>query len=181
MAYDHSGDLPHDYDFGFVRRLLVKPPQLSYAHEFTERNRLNKLGHKAVLRGVAAGYGEYDATAAHLGVIVYETLTDTPLVGGDFVGTPTYCDPDGSSLAERLALELTNYDAFDLETISYSARVAMKKDAPWLDSLISEIVGGIVGSDRSFAFRAKVGAALMRNLHIKAQQQMDEEIAEASD
>ena len=178
MAFDHSGDLPDYYAFDLVTRLTAEPYQLSYAHELAEKaNWLNVVGHKAIVRSTFDTYGKSDAGMAQIGSMMYEALTDTPLVGGDFAGTPTYCDPDSSKIAEEVALALRNYDGFDLETFSYAAVQAMREDAPQLDKFVEKIVTRMLGSDRVFTLRVKTGAALMRTLHITAQQRIDDEAA----
>lgn len=180
MAFDHEGDLPHGYKTVDVRDSLTKPYQLSYAHDLTHwRNWLNRVGHGAVARIVNDVYGWDDAEAANMGCKIYEVLTAPSLVGDDFNNTPNYLDTDGTLLANELSFNLEAYGGLDFVPFADYARHNMEKNA----GVLCELTDGIVVTLREncgdrYRRMARTGAALLRSLHVEAQQRIDAEAAQ---
>lgn len=141
-------------------------------------NWLNYVGHKAVVQTTKVVYGEDDAEAAHLGCMLYEVLTEPALVGDDFNKTPNYLDAEGTILANELAYNLKNYDRLNFVPFSDYTRSSMERDAGGLCELTDDIVVTLRENcgDR-YRLMARTGAALLRNLHVEAQQRINAEAA----
>ena len=172
MAYDHSADLPETYPITLVRSVFTQPDQLATIHATTELNLLNRLGHATIGQKIESVYGTKDRVCTILGVVLYEAATDTILVGGDFAGTPTYCDPVGSRIAEEILCTFKGFDAYDVEAYGHAAAAIMKESAPNLKELLEAVITDTVGLTDEALREAIVGASLLRNIHITAQQHL---------
>lgn len=173
MAYDHDGDLPEGYDFNFVKALILDPDSRRHIHDSTEHNYLNNIGHRGICAVMRKTYGVRDERFASLGAILYEIMTDIPLVGGDFIGTPDWNDATGSIVATEVAAQLLSYDDYDLETLAYGAVQTMSEAAPCLTELVSKTAKEMFDPSPEELRRVKVGTGLLRTLHISAAELSD--------
>lgn len=175
MAYDHSGDLPDDYDFlGMVRR-LVSPERRALLHAVAERDSfVNELGHASVISGLGRVYSTDDVQLADLGATLYEGATSVQFVGGDEVGTPTFHDPEGARVAMVTALDFDQYDEFKILCLADAAVEVFADEAEQLKDFVrvvsTDIMDGVV-SPNSMR-RILAGSALMRTLNITAQMRL---------
>lgn len=176
MAYDHSGDLPEDYNFRVIKDRLVSFRDRMFLHERVERrNYLNQIGHPAVVLAVDRMRGPEDASFADLGAMFYEIATDPPFIDLDTQGTPTYRDPHNQLAALWAAYTLDCYNPLEMYEVAGTALAVMDEDAPGVSGLIEdatiEALGRNLTTDNIRSIKS--GAALMRTLHMTAQYRLD--------
>jgi len=172
MAYDHSGDISANYATEVVSWHLSYREHLEAASaRARQTNRLNRLGYEALARTLHRFTGKFGGNVL-LGAKMYIAITDTPHVGGDTFTTPTYKDAEGSQIAEEVTGDMdTIKDARDLEIELYSQMWEMALNAPYLTSLIEQIARSHTSAEAEIG-RVKMGAAMMRAMHIHAAQRL---------
>ncbi len=168
MAYDHSGDLPTDYAFETVEWYLSFPEHMERASKRAlNGNYLNDLGCRAIARIIRRFAGDFGGDLV-TGAKLYAAITDTPHVGDDTVGTPTYTDVDGVRIAQEVAASLdTIQSPRDFELYVHTQFWEMDEHADQLRNLLDSIASSHTADER-YAEHIKMGAAMLRGLHIDA-------------
>ena len=172
MAYDHSGDLPESYPVDLVAwELSLEGEFEAAAQSASQNNKLNLLALTAIARTLPRFAGKY-AGDIMIGAKLYAAVTD-PSRLGDEQAPLTYFEPEQEKVAEQTiaSLEQTK-SASDFEIRIMSQFWEMVRTTRQLNRLIDRVAFE-AGFDQQKTDRIRMGAALLRALHIEASRRLN--------
>lgn len=167
MAYDHSVDLPENYNYAAMYSRLSNPGRLDSIHGAVEGSSfLNLLGHASIQNALGRVYPPADLLLANFGVTLYEAGTAVQFIDGDEAGTPTYTDPVGAAVAAETAFQLEQLNEFDIPGATNTAVGMLERTAPNLTSFLRFVSFDVLDKPVSDEKVRRVldGAALIRAL-----------------
>ena len=174
MIYDHSRDLPQDYDLLSAVDVFRQPDQLNLLHRQAEKaNFLNSIGHSAIRAMFLRDDDLVVGLAVGGGAALYEIITMPRFTGAISDSVPAYFDTEGQNAAIDTVNVFSSCDLPTARRVAGHELARMKSEARAMYGLINWAIDDVFpGSSPKQRRRVKTGAALMRMLHADAYERL---------